>query len=864
MEDGRIDKITGPIQNADLTRLNSNLTEPIVWVPNPYLFDEDVWIVMTLPSLSEVTAIALHGGQSENGDDRRFIRYFLKYQYHGETFLYLDNNGSTMYFPGNFQPNHVLYNLLPKSIICDQLTFTGTHWQNTLPGLRIELYGCPATDSVESTSVMLSSSPDQRSTAMPSFTETTQVNFISITAPTTVIQLTTEHNAAAIDPTTAPNTANIPTTVDSTPAAGSNPTTTHEITHTFPGNFQPNHVRYNLLPKSIICHKLTFTGTHWQNTLPGLRIELYGCPATDTVESISVMLSSSPDQRSTAMPSFTETTPVNFISITAPTTVIQLTTEHSADAIDPTTAPNTANIPTTVDSTPAAGSNPTTTHEITHTANHPITDHEITHVINNNTNNNDDNPITTHEITHTANNPTTDHEITHVINNNTNNNDDIPITTHEITHTANNPITDHEITHVINNNTNNDDIPITTHEITHTTNNPITDHEITHVINNNTNNNDAIPITTHEITHTTNNPITDHEITHVNNNNITRPRHIGDGSEGSQSFLDEPRSSESNHLTSSIFTTTSANNLISNHIENMWDCKSVTCVNAYVSSVHQVMNMSINTLDDELLLVYFDFIETVLNINLTNKDILSDVLHELDFILNLSNVQLRQSIEKNDDITSKLLSTVESLIIEFVLKSPEEEEIKSTKALNVRWVDLKSEGRGGDSLKFTKKDEQVVGAISASNFTGKYDYLLVIVYESLHLIRPIEEHVGTHVTSVNLFSRSGNVTTELPLSDALFLQLKITLSGDFKSPNCSFWDLKESYWSDDGCVVSSYNDSWVTCFCDHLTSFAVLMQVSEVDIGEDNDEALRIITLIGVSISIVCLIFTLMTYTLLR
>ena len=35
-------------------------------------------------------------------------------------------------------------------------------------------------------------------------------------------------------------------------------------------------------------------------------------------------------------------------------------------------------------------------------------------------------------------------------------------------------------------------------------------------------------------------------------------------------------------------------------------------------------------------------------------------------------------------------------------------------------------------------------------------------------------------------------------------------------------------WSTDGCFVSALNDSHVTCSCNHMTSFAVMMQVVNV------------------------------------
>ena len=40
--------------------------------------------------------------------------------------------------------------------------------------------------------------------------------------------------------------------------------------------------------------------------------------------------------------------------------------------------------------------------------------------------------------------------------------------------------------------------------------------------------------------------------------------------------------------------------------------------------------------------------------------------------------------------------------------------------------------------------------------------------------------------------------------------------------------LNHSFWTDDGCKMVSVEDSNVTCECEHLTSFAVIMQIVPV------------------------------------
>ena len=43
------------------------------------------------------------------------------------------------------------------------------------------------------------------------------------------------------------------------------------------------------------------------------------------------------------------------------------------------------------------------------------------------------------------------------------------------------------------------------------------------------------------------------------------------------------------------------------------------------------------------------------------------------------------------------------------------------------------------------------------------------------------------------------------------------------NPQCVFFDVVTNDWSSDGCRVASSADGIVSCECNHLTSFAVLM-----------------------------------------
>lgn len=81
---------------------------------------------------------------------------------------------------------------------------------------------------------------------------------------------------------------------------------------------------------------------------------------------------------------------------------------------------------------------------------------------------------------------------------------------------------------------------------------------------------------------------------------------------------------------------------------------------------------------------------------------------------------------------------------------------------------------------------------------------------------------------------------------------------------CSFWSISESglgAWSQDGCRVMRSNANQTTCECDHMTNFAVLMAIQEVEISDTHLSLLRLSTIVGCVISCLCLLASWITFT---
>uniref|UniRef100_A0AAR2K801 Adhesion G protein-coupled receptor D1 n=1 Tax=Pygocentrus nattereri TaxID=42514 RepID=A0AAR2K801_PYGNA len=82
---------------------------------------------------------------------------------------------------------------------------------------------------------------------------------------------------------------------------------------------------------------------------------------------------------------------------------------------------------------------------------------------------------------------------------------------------------------------------------------------------------------------------------------------------------------------------------------------------------------------------------------------------------------------------------------------------------------------------------------------------------------------------------------------------------------CAFLDYssKEGVWSNEGCMRAGGNLSYSICVCNHLTNFAILMQVVPMELTKSHQVALSTITYVGCSISIFCLAITLVTFAVL-
>ena len=147
--------------------------------------------------------------------------------------------------------------------------------------------------------------------------------------------------------------------------------------------------------------------------------------------------------------------------------------------------------------------------------------------------------------------------------------------------------------------------------------------------------------------------------------------------------------------------------------------------------------------------------------------------------------------------------------------------------------------------------------------------VLVIEYETDQLFRQNQSIPGASAVATNVVSiivEGANRTVNGFLGGARAnLAFAHGAVGAWQSASCAWWHIADASWTHD-VRVASRSASMVNCSTDHLTSFAVLMDVGESGstVSADHATALSLITFIGVGVSIVCLVLVLAAYAIVK
>ncbi|KAM7241797.1 hypothetical protein CapIbe_006268, partial [Capra ibex] len=107
-----------------------------------------------------------------------------------------------------------------------------------------------------------------------------------------------------------------------------------------------------------------------------------------------------------------------------------------------------------------------------------------------------------------------------------------------------------------------------------------------------------------------------------------------------------------------------------------------------------------------------------------------------------------------------------------------------------------------------------------------------------------------------------NKDTESLRSPVTFVFQHSVTPGPREKVHCVYWEHGQNgsgHWDTRGCWVTSTRDNSTTCQCTHLSIFAVLMANYGV---QEEDPALTVITYVGLSLSLLCLLLAALTFLL--
>nr|XP_031293321.1 adhesion G protein-coupled receptor E2 isoform X1 [Camelus dromedarius] len=107
-----------------------------------------------------------------------------------------------------------------------------------------------------------------------------------------------------------------------------------------------------------------------------------------------------------------------------------------------------------------------------------------------------------------------------------------------------------------------------------------------------------------------------------------------------------------------------------------------------------------------------------------------------------------------------------------------------------------------------------------------------------------------------------NKNTQNLSSPVTFVFQHSVIPGPRQEVFCVFWEHGQNgngHWATKGCRTVGTRDNSTTCQCTHLSAFAVLMVHYEV---QEEDPALAVITYVGLSLSLLCLLLVALTFLL--
>ncbi|XP_050526873.1 latrophilin Cirl [Daktulosphaira vitifoliae] len=103
--------------------------------------------------------------------------------------------------------------------------------------------------------------------------------------------------------------------------------------------------------------------------------------------------------------------------------------------------------------------------------------------------------------------------------------------------------------------------------------------------------------------------------------------------------------------------------------------------------------------------------------------------------------------------------------------------------------------------------------------------LVYIAFDSLENILQPQSSNGIRIINSKIISASLGKGKHIQLHQPVTLCFQHLQIDNVSNPTCVFWDYTENGWSEEGCSVIYTNQTHTLCQCNHLTNFAILMDL---------------------------------------
>ncbi|XP_065912743.1 adhesion G protein-coupled receptor E3-like isoform X2 [Dysidea avara] len=136
----------------------------------------------------------------------------------------------------------------------------------------------------------------------------------------------------------------------------------------------------------------------------------------------------------------------------------------------------------------------------------------------------------------------------------------------------------------------------------------------------------------------------------------------------------------------------------------------------------------------------------------------------------------------------------------------------------------------------------------------------------------LDENGSNYTLESSVFSVTlGDLVIPADADSVVEFNITHRTPGNGEAPVCAFYNLSSDgnykpFWSQAGCEQLNSTDMYTICRCNHLTHFAVLFDTSGTSskISTAHETALKVITYVGVAVSLPCLLVTVVCFLVLK